>query len=67
MVVTIMKRISEDVESEIKKTNINIVFHNDLGFPGDPRLFCEYVEGLEEILREAIDLKILPRSILSKK
>jgi len=67
MVVTIMKSLSKDVESEIKKTNINIVFRNDLRFPKDPRLLCEYVEGLEEILREAIDLKILPGSILSKK
>ena len=67
MVVTIMKRISEDVESEIKKTNINIIFRNNLRFPRNSRLFCEYVEGLEKILREAIDLKILPGSILSKK
>jgi len=67
MVVTIMKSLSKDVECEIKKTNINIVFRNDLRFPKDPRLLCEYVEGLEEILREAIDLKILPGSILSKK
>ena len=67
MVVTIMKRISGVVESEIKKTNINTVFRNNLKFPRNSRSFCEYVKGLEEILREAIDLKILPKSILSKK
>ena len=54
MVVTIMKRISGIVESEIKKTNINIVFRNNLKFPINSRLFYEYVEGLEKILREAL-------------
>ena len=67
MVVTIMKSLSKDVEDEIKKTNINTVFRNNLKFPRNSRSFCEYVKGLEEILREAIDLKILPKSILSKK